>query len=329
MRVLLAGDLGGTTTRLGLFERSGPRPETRVIREFATLEYDGLAPMVVEFLGEHGVHPRDVGMAVVGVAGPVVDQSAQLTNVPWPVSSEGLRSGTGLPRVELLNDAEAMALAVPLLRADELQVLQAGQADPAGNGLLLTVGTGLGVCFLHWVDGRLAPMVSEGGHADFPARTPRELDLVRYLAERYGRVDVERVASGRGLANIADFVHGGRCPAAPRDLDPADYPAHVTAAATAGSCPACADAFDLFLDALGSVAGSMAIMSVGVYFGGGIPPKILRPLGDGRVLRAFCAKPPMEALLASMPVSVVLNGQAGLVGAAAHALARLSAPAVP
>jgi glucokinase len=320
--MLLAGDLGGTTTRLGLFDAATPRPELRAVHEFATLDHSGLAPMVIEFLRQNDVGPEVVDVAAIGVAGPVVGQTARLTNVPWPVSAAELREQTGLARVELLNDAEAMALAVPVLRPDELAVIQAGTADPSGNALLLTVGTGLGVSFLHCVGGRLLPMPSEGGHGDFPSRTQREIDLVRYLLTLYGRVDMERVVSGRGLGNIADFVHGGRCPLAPLDLDDADYPAHVTTAATQATCASCVDAFGLFLEAFGSVAGTMAIIAVargGVFIGGGIPPKILEPLGDGRFVQAFRSKPPMTDLLAHIPVSVVLDSRAGLLGAAVHA----------
>lgn len=290
-----------------------------------TLDYHGLAPMVIEFLRRNDARPEAIDVAAIGVAGPVAGQTARLTNVPWPVSAADLRGQTGLARLELLNDAEAMALAVPVLRPDELAVIQAGTADPAGNALLLTVGTGLGVSFLHHVQGRLVPMPSEGGHADFPPRTPREIDLVRYLLARYGRVDVERVVSGRGLANIADFVHGGPCPLAPTDLDETDYPAHVTTAATQGTCASCAEAFDIFLGAFGSVAGTMAIVSVargGVFIGGGIPPRIIEPMRDGRFIRSFQSKPPMADLLARIPVSVVLNSRAGLLGAAVLAAGR-------
>lgn len=319
--MLLAGDLGGTTTRLGLFDAATPRPEPRAVHEFATLDHSGLAPMVIEFLRRNDVGPEVVDVAAIGVAGPVVGQTARLTNVPWPVSAAELRQQTGLAHVELLNDAEAMALAVPVLRPDELAVIHPGMADPEGTAVLLTVGTGLGVSLLHCVHGRVVPLPSEGGHADFPPRTERELDLVRYLLARYGRVDVERVVSGRGLGNIADFVHGGRCPTAPED---ADYPAHVTAAATGGTCASCVDAFGVFLEAFGSLAGTMAIIAVargGVFIGGGIPRKILEPLRDGRFARAFRSKPPMTDLLSRIPVSVVLDSRAGLLGAAVHAAA--------
>jgi glucokinase len=321
--MVLAGDLGGTTTRLGLFDRVLPRPSPRAVHEFTTLDYDGLGPMVLAFLREHDVEPRTVDVAAIGVAGPVVAETTRLTNVPWLVSASEVRQRTGVARVELLNDAEAMALAVPVLGTGELAVIQAGTADPAGNALLLTVGTGLGVCFLHAVAGRHLPMPSEGGHADFPPRNAREIELVGYLNSRYGRVDVERVVSGRGLANIADFVHGARCPAAPARLDEVDYPAHVTAAAAQETCASCAQAFGIFLEAFGSLAGSMALTAVargGVFLGGGIPPRIVESLRDGRFIRAFGSKPPLSDLLAAVPVRVILNAQAGLLGAAIHAV---------
>jgi len=327
--MLLAGDLGGTKTLLGVFDDSPGRPLPRVVREFATLDYDGLAPMVAEFLRDAWIEAGAVTAATIGVAGPVKHRAAWLTNVPWRIDASELQHRLGLGHVELVNDVEAMAWAVPTLTNDEIAVLQAGVDDPEGNALLMTAGTGLGHCFLHRVGPRLVPMASEGGHADFAARTDREVALARFLSERVGRVDVEAVVSGRGIGRIAEFTHGGPCPLAPPGLELADYPAHVSGAAMEDRCRSCAEAFDIFLEAFGSVVGSVAILAVargGVFLGGGIPPKILDALADGRFIRAFRSKPPMEGLLADIPVKVMLDARAGLSGAAIHAASWKSQP---
>ena len=322
MAMRLAADLGGTKTLLGLFEPSGARPSAVQVDEFATLAHDGLPAMISEFLARCGVSPRAVRAACVGAAGLVRGDTVDLTNVPWHVEAGAVRAALGGAPVALLNDVEAMAWALGALTDDELMPLQEGHRAPAGNAALLTLGTGLGHAILHDTGGRLVPLPSEGGHADFAARTEREVGLLRYLRERFGRVDVERVVSGPGLANVARFVHEGDCPTIPPGTEVVDIPAEVSRAALDGRCPRCRDAMNLWLEAFGSAAGNFAIVSVargGVYIGGGIPPKILPALRAGGFIRAFRDKAPMEELVTGIPVRVILNSRAGLLGAAVHA----------
>jgi len=320
--MLLAGDLGGTKTLLGLFEASGARPRAVHVDEFATLAYDNLPAMIGEFLARCAVAPGAVRAACIGAAGLVTGDTVDLTNVPWQVEAGAVRAGLGGVPLGLLNDVEAMAWALGALTDDELVVLQAGRPAARGNAALLTLGTGLGHAILHHTGGRLVPLPSEGGHVDFAARTEREIALLRHLRERFGRVDVERVVSGPGLANVARFVHDGDCPAIPPGNGAGDLPAQVSRAALDGRCSRCREALDLWLEAFGSAAGNFAIVSVargGVYIGGGIPPKILPALQAGGFIRAFRDKPPMEGLVAAVPVRVILNSRAGLLGAAVHA----------
>ena len=176
--MLLASDIGGTKTLLGLFAPDPDRPSAIEVGEFVTLDYDGLVPMVREFLGAWKVDPRSITAACIGVAGAVTDQVARLTNVPWLVDGEAVGTALGLKRAEVINDLEALAYAVPVLEASELAVLQQGVAVPGGNAAVIAAGTGMGIAMLHNVDGRFVPFASEGGHADFAARTPRELELV-------------------------------------------------------------------------------------------------------------------------------------------------------
>jgi glucokinase len=317
--MLLAADVGGSKTLVGLFDDTAPRPRPLDVRTLRTLDYDGVPSLIRAAFG-----PLDpaVTRLSLGVAGPIVDGEATLTNVPWRVRSAELAAATGVSSLRLLNDLEAMAYAVPVLEPDELHTLQAGRPAPTGNAALIAAGTGLGEAILHHVDGRFVPVPSEGGHADFAARTEAELALVRQLSARFGRVDVERVISGLGVVHLAEHVHGGLECAVAGALDAEDAPARMSAAAAAGACPLCVRVYDMFVDAYGAEAGNLALRAVasfGVYVGGGIAPKIL-PMLERRFMATFLDKAPMERLLAATPVHVILNEQAGLVGAAVAAV---------
>ena len=183
---------------------------------------------------------------------------------------------------------------------------------------MIAAGTGLGEAFLHRVDGRFVAQPSEAGHADFAARTDRDIVLLRHLVARYGRAQVEHVVSGRGLLNIHRVTHTGPCAAAV-DLDDPDAPAAISTAALNNRCPGCVEALSLFVEAYGAEAGNLALRTVstgGVFIGGGIAPKILPALTTGAFLRAFRAKAPFEAMLEAVPVKIILNADAGLLGAA-------------
>jgi glucokinase len=340
--MFLAGDIGGTKTLLGLFAPASDRPTPIEVGEFVTLDYDGLEPMVLEFLRARGTEPSQVRAACFGVAGAITNQVARLTNVPWLVDIESVATRVGLKRARLLNDLEALAHAVPVLEADELATLQHGVPVPSGNAAVIAAGTGLGEALLLNVDGRFVPGESEGGHADFAARTPEELRLVEQLTRVYGRVSVEHVVSGPGIVNLYQYTHealasgrppGARspavrlCPAVDAVEDEADLPARISESAMERRCPRCVEALDMFVSAYGAEAGNIALRTVataGVYVGGGIAPKILPMLESGLFLEAFRAKEPMADLVAMIPVSVILNDDAGLLGAAVHAQAMAS-----
>ncbi len=314
--MLLAGDIGGTKTLLGLFSAAAPRPDPVVVSTFSTLEYAGLEGIVERFLGE--TPAGTVLAATFGVAGPIVSQVARLTNVPWLVDAAALGTRCSIPRVTLLNDLEAMAYAVPVLRPDELAVLQAGRSVPTGNAALIAAGTGLGEALLHNVNGRLVPSATEGGHADFAPRTEEEIGLLRDLLRRYGRADYERVLSGPGLVNVHRFTHPHGCAVCGRD----PLPSLISEAALARRCRDCERALDLFVSVYGAEAGNLALKSMalgGVFVGGGIAPKILPALRAGAFIEAFRAKAPMTAFTSDVPVAVILNDRAGLLGAAVHA----------
>lgn len=316
--MLLAGDIGGTHTRLGLFDPVRPRPRRLTLRVFPTLDFPDLPSMISAFLEAESIDRGAIACACFGVAGPVVDDAAELTNVPWRVDARTVAKTFGLTRVRVLNDLEAMAYSVPVLEDAEVHTLQKGEPIGSGNISLIAAGTGLGIALLHQVNGRFIPSPSEGGHADFSARTDREIALLRDLTARFGRAEVEQVLSGHGIVNIHRVAHRTPCVAG---IDPADAdaPADITKAALARRCDGCVETVDMFVEAYGAEAGNLAIGTVataGTYIGGGIAPKILPALTTGSFLKAFCAKAPFERMMEKMPVKIILDAGAGLIGAA-------------
>lgn len=312
------------------------------VDEFVTLDYDGLEAMVEKFLRGRNVMPRQLRAASFGIAGAITDQVAHLTNVPWQVNASNVAQAVGLERVQLLNDLEALAYAVPVLAPDEVAVLQEGVRVASGNMAVIAAGTGLGESVLLNMDGRFLPGESEGGHADFAARTARELELVAALTKIFGRVEVEYVLSGPGIVNVYQYTHHAfgsepfvtpsafmpsRLCAGVGDLgDSGDLPARITASAMAERCKRCVETLEMFVSAYGAEAGNLALRTVataGVYVGGGIAPRILPALQRGEFMAAFRAKAPMDQLVSRIPVAVILNRKSGLLGAAVQANASL------
>jgi glucokinase len=319
--LVLAGDIGGTKTLIGAFERDPRRPRSRAARTYATLDHHALPDIIDHFLRDAAIDPKDVAMACFGVAGPVIDEAADLTNVPWRVDARAVARTFGFSTVRLLNDLEAMAYAVPVLEPSELHVLQAGTPKKDGHIAIIAAGTGLGEAMLHRVDGRWVASPTEAGHSDFAARTEREITLLRDLTNRYGRADNEHVVSGRGLINIHRVSHATPCTAVIDLYDP-NAAAMISSAAIERRCAGCVETLDLFVEAYGAESGNLGLRSVataGVFIGGGIAPKILPAMTTGAFVAAFCAKPPLDAMMRAMPVSIILNDEAGLLGAAAFA----------
>lgn len=317
--MLLAGDVGGTKTLLGLFEPAARRPVPRALHVYSTNAFLSFTAILDAFIRDVA-RPFVVDAAALGVAGPVIGSSARLTNISWNIAASEVTAAFGTARVYLMNDLEAMASSVDALSDDEIAVLHEGITRVDGNAAVIAAGTGLGQSYLHRVNGRLMPVPSEGGHADFAARTDREIELVRMLRELYGRAEVEQVLSGPGLLNLHRFTHrGGQC----EMLDGADdRAARVSQAGLSGRCQQCVEALRMFVSAYGAEAGNLALRGVataGLYVGGGIAPKILPMLRSGLFMEAFLAKAPMSDLIASIPVKVILNPDAGLLGAAVRA----------
>lgn len=318
----LAADIGGTKTLVGAFDAGPRRPASRQVREYVTHEHQGLPEMLAQFLRDAKIDRQVIRGFAAGVAGPVIARRARLTNVPWDVDADEISRTLGGCPADLLNDLEAIGWSVAVLEPTELHTLQRGEPVAQGNAAIIAAGTGLGEAMLPRIDGHLRPVASEGGHADFAARTDRELALVAALSERFGRVECERVISGPGITNLHGFTHTGTpCRGAGNDTEAPEFPARVANAALARQCPGCVDALEMFVEAYAAEAGNLALRTLatfGVFVGGGIAPKIL-PALDAGFVRPFVDKPPLDGLLRNVPVHVILNPAAGLLGAAVRA----------
>jgi glucokinase len=322
--MLLAGDVGGTKTNLAVYSpESGPRAPLAEAT-FSSSAYASLEAPVSEFLAQHDV---EITRASFGVAGPVVAGQAKITNLPWEMAEGRLEEVLGFP-VRLLNDLETVAYAVPFLQPEDLETLNEGEVAQGGAIAIIAPGTGLGEAYLAWDGSRYRAYPSEGGHADFAPNNRLETDLLRYLQDRLGHVSYERVCAGQGIANIYDFLRdsGYEEPAwLAERLAAADDPAPViaNAALDKDACEICSAALDVFVSILGAEAGNLALKVLatgGVYLGGGIPPRILPLLKRDGFMEAFRYKGRFADLLARVPVHVILNPKAALLGAACHVL---------
>ena len=325
--MFLAGDVGGTKTNLGLFEGRGERLRMLRSARFHSADFPGLSELVHAFLKDIGGTVDGLEAACFGIPGPVIDNRASTPNLAWVIDGRQVAADLHVRHVALINDLVATAEGIPLLAADEVAVLQGGSPEPQGNRVLIAAGTGLGMSLLPRVGDRWVPIPSEGGHADYPPRTEDEIDLLRYLRERYGRVSSERVVSGPGLFHLYNFLRDVRkmseAPAVREALARGEDPAKVIGeAAIARSCELCIRALEMFVSAYGALAGNLALLGTatgGVYLGGGIAPKILPRLSDGPFLQAFTAKGRFVPYLEKLPVRVILNDRSALLGAARHA----------
>lgn len=322
--MLLAGDIGGTKTNLAVISPdAGPRVPLAEAT-FPSGDYASLEALVNEFLSKNDLK---ISQASFGVAGPVVDGCAKITNLPWEMAESHLEQVLGFP-VRLLNDLESIAYAVPFLQPEDLETLNEGEATQGGAIAIVAPGTGLGEAYLSWDGSRYRAYASEGGHADFGPNNQLEIDLLRYWQDRLGHVSYERVCSGQGIANIYAFLkdsdHEEPAWLAEQLADVDDpTPTIVNVALGEGPCAICAKALDIFTSILGAEAGNLALKVLstgGVYLGGGIPPRILGVLKQDGFMEAFQYKGRFSGLVARMPVHVILNPKAALLGAACYGL---------
>lgn len=329
--MVLAGDVGGTKTNLGLYARGDNGPRLQASATYASPEAHGLEALVARFLKEN---PGPVRFACFGIPGPVIRGRSRTTNLPWIVSEASLRTRFAWERVTLLNDLAATAHGIPALGRRQFAALNRNRMKPSETRALLAPGTGLGMSFLLARPDGLLVLPSEGGHVDFAPSDEDEVDLWRYLRDRYGHVSIERVLSGPGIVDIYTWLHATRrfresAGLRRRLSDPDPAPA-ITRAALEASDPACTETLHRFISILGAAAGNVALTTLatgGVYLGGGIPPKILPLLREGPFLEAFREKGRFRGLLEGVGIRVVLDERSAMLGAARFALAQIdSAP---
>jgi glucokinase len=323
--VILAGDIGGTKSNLAVFEERGGRLAAVVQQRYASHEYAGFEEMVSVFLkhAEPACGKKRIACAGFGVAGPVVENRVHATNLPWIVDGRKLQETFGFEHVLLMNDLEATGHSLEHLRADELCVLNQGNPQPGGTRALLAAGTGHGQALLVWNGQgyRVAP--SEGGHSDFAPHTEQQIELLRFMRKRTAHVTWELILSGRGFRTLHEFLDSSV------RHDSFDEPAgdaaapEITRRGLEKSCPVCVETLDLWTAIYGAEAGNLALKVLalgGVYVAGGIAAKILEKIKDGTFLKNFCDREEkFEELMRDIPVTVVLNEDAPLLGAAYRA----------
>ncbi len=354
--MIVAGDIGGTKTHLALFDWKKDRVDPVRLESFHSADYTSLEDMLTEFLAPptapQSIHdvaaekgdvvevecpaekPQKIDAACFGIAGPVIENRCQTTNLPWVVDGATLAKQFDIPRVKLLNDLEAMAYGVLLLRPDEVEVLNAGTPPAQNQALaLIAAGTGLGESILFWNGSRYQPTPSEGGHADFAPNNDNEIELLRHLRSSYLHVSYERVLSGPGLHAIYDYVRDSKKNEPTwlaEQIKAGDPAAAIAEAGLKGQADIAKQALDLFASIYGAEAGNLALKGMtlnGVYVGGGIAPKLLAKLKDGTFMKSFTNKGRYKRVMSSIPVKVVMNQKTALLGAASVAASLSSAPA--
>ncbi|CAK0771686.1 Glucokinase [Gammaproteobacteria bacterium] len=318
MKVVLAGDIGGTKTLLQIAEVEGK--DCRIYHEarFTSGEWSGFLPLVEDFFRTAPLPLPET--ACFAVAGPVEGKRTRLTNLPWQdLDATHLAAHFGMRQVRLINDFLAVGYGIEGLAETELATLQTGHEQPQAPRALLGAGTGLGQGILVWKNGRYDPLDTEGGHVDFAPLDEEQEGLLRFLRTRHDHVSYERLLSGSGLVEIYRFLCSQTKTAQELATIGTDQAAAISAAALDAVDPVAVHTLHLFARIYGQQAGNLALTCLargGVYVAGGIAPRILPFLQNGEFIRAFRAKGRMERLLVEMPVRVVLNPRVGLLGAA-------------
>ena len=322
-RTFLAGDIGGTKTNIGLFVPGKKGPRLRRLGTYASRDANGLESILEDFMGRSSCTPLG---AAFGIAGPVLDGCCRATNLPWVVSESSIRKHFGWSNVRLLNDLVATAQAIPFLGEKKLCALNLARRRRRGNIGVVAPGTGLGQAMLVFHENRYVAVASEGGHVDFAPRSEEEVSLWRYLQGQFGHVSVERLLAGEGLVSIYHWLEESGPHQTPAGLqermesgDPAEV---ISKSGLEEGIPLCRKALDHFVSILGAVCGNLALTATttgGIYLGGGIPSKILPALKSELFLQAFKDKGRFQPFLGQIPVRVILDNRAALLGAAVAA----------
>ncbi len=324
--MILAGDIGGTNSRLAGFEVADGRLRPMVEETFPSRAYASLDDIVRTFVSAHDLH---VAQACFGIAGPIRHGRSEAINLAWVVDAQQLAHQLGLATVGLINDLEANAYGATALAPEDFVTLNEGTPEAEGNGAIIAAGTGLGEAGLYWDGKQHWPFASEGGHASFAPGDALQVELLQYLQPQFTHVSWERVLSGPGLYHVYTFLRDTQRGVEPAwladELRQGDPSAAISRAALAGACGLCAQALDLFVALYGAEAGNLALKFMatgGVFVGGGIAPKIVDKLQETTFMQAFCAKGRLQPVLEAIPVRVIMNDQTALYGAARCAALR-------
>ncbi len=321
---VLAGDVGGTTTRLAFFNAGNGELSVVVEKHYPSSQYGSLTEIIKLFVEEHPLVPE---RACFGIAGPVIDGKVITPNLPWSIDGSILARDLGLPTVKIINDLDANAYGIGVLKDEDMAVLNLGESNPTGTIAVISAGTGLGEALAYWDGACHRPLPSEAGHADFAPRSKLETELFLYLQAKYGRVSYERVVSGPGLINIYGFLRDVQqlpeTASVVKAMQSGDPAIAITNSAMTGACAICSTTLDLFISIYGAEAGNAALRFLatgGVYIGGGIAPHIIEKLRGPDFMIAFTTKGRLSTVLESIPVKVILNDRTALLGSARCAL---------
>ena len=326
---VISADIGGTKTLLHAAEPRDGNSQVCYERLYPSRDYPSFSDVLRDFLDQPKV--AELGgipaAACFAVAGPIAQQTASLTNLPWVMDSEAIAEEFSIPTVKLINDFKAVALSIDILSPDDLVTMQSGKPHAQGVRVVLGAGTGMGGAGLIWQDGGYISLSSEAGHTDFAPADELQDQLLLYLRKKFGHVSIERLLSGPGMTNIFNFVFDSLG----ADLDVSgleqvrlndNSAAQVSNLAFQHKHPVAVKAMNLFVEIYGAYAGNLALAGLsrgGVYVAGGIAPKIIDKLQEGGFMKAFCDKGRFSALMSEIPVHVVMNPKAGLLGATREA----------
>jgi glucokinase len=331
--MILAGDIGGTKCNLALYEINGNTHRQITKHRYDSHEFPTFDQLISKFLFDTRAETKNAGADAIdaagfGVAGPVIDRRVKTTNLPWVVEASSLAAQLGTRHIALLNDLEATGYSLSHLAPSEIYALNAGTPSPQSTQALLAAGTGLGEAILFWNGSRYKVAGSEGGHTDFPPRNEQEIEFLRFMKREHEFVSMELILSGRGFRAIHTFLDASVIHPS-FEVSGEDAAPEITRLGLAGECPVCVKTLDLWVSMYGSEAGNLALKVLargGVWVAGGIAVKIRKKMEDGAFFRSFCAKERFAELLAKIPIQLVLNEDAPLIGAMSQAIEAAGIP---
>ncbi len=323
--MILAGEIGATRTRLAAFQKEGSRLQLVVEKSYLSQEHGSLSEIIAAFIKAEGIAAHS---ACFGVAGPVRRGRSKISNLPWVIDARDLAKQLQLDAVGMINDLEAYAYGIDGLDSKDFVTLNEGSEDAEGNRAVISARTGLGVAGLYWDGFRHHPFACEGGHSDFAPRNTLEMELLAYLQKKYGRISCERLLSGPGIKNIYDFLRDTQKAEEPQWLKDqiaaaTDAPALISQLAQEGKAAICDRAMTIFVSIYGAETGNVALNFLstgGIFIGGSVAAKNVSKMKDPIFMESFLDKGRMVDLLKEIPVTIVLNDDSGLIGAARYTL---------